>query len=736
MNNSISKNSGTRSLRRKVLIPFFIILAAVGTTATFGTLYVIDDSLNKTADERLGAFQQQIYREIRNIEADLLHKSRLLELSYRVDNSRTIPATDAHEIEQLIDETLIARNMRARFIDPQLLDQYPNQTLTQMFSQAQSSRKARIRLTTDLGPEPALSLVAPVIENGSVVQFILIQSSVDRDYLKSIAEPLDVKISVFDLEGRLLVDSHNQTNQQDLDEETLRIVFTDDKMFTTDDSSLFSNRIMYSAIPLGSTDILLMAIELPMTNINSLIATFFTRAAVTMLAAFLIGSYIFYRLVSQISKPVEDILAATNAIAKGNLDYRLQEGNSGEFKLLAQSFNEMISNLSTVHSDQINQERELTIAQEELRYKDILEEKNKEIESINKNLAEHNHELSSLLQINQEMSTILDLNTLFDKVLNSLKDLIDCQVVILLMYNPGEEVLEISHAIGIDKEVMIDVTFKLNEGISGETARTRVTNYVPDLKLDKRYLSYKKSLTVFGSMISIPLVTHNNMCGVLNLHKDKINSFDDNEITLSKTVATQAAIAIENAQLYKQATELSIKDALTGLSNRRHFQDMLSRESVLTQRYATSLSLIMIDIDHFKKYNDTHGHLQGDIVLKKVATCLLHNTRGIDMICRFGGEEFVVLLPKTTSDGAKIAAEKLRSVIENEIFTGEKESQPNGTLTLSLGIASYPNDSSDMQNLLELADRALYKAKEQGRNQVIAYSEINKKPDSVFESGS
>ena len=493
---------------------------------------------------------------------------------------------------------------------------------------------------------------------------------------------------------------------------------------------------MYSVIPLGSTDILLMAIELPMTNVNSLIATFFTRAAVTMLAAFLIGSYIFYRLVSQISKPVEDVLAATHAIAKGNLDYRLQENNSGEFKLLAQSFNNMISSLSTVYTDQINQERELTIAQEELRYKAILEDKNKEIESINKNLAEHNHELSLLLQINQEMSTILDLNTLFEKVLHSLKDLIDCQIVILLLYNPGEEILEISHAIGIDKEAMIDVTFKLNEGISGETARTRVTNYVPDLKLDKRYLSYKKSLTVFGSMLSIPLVTHNNMCGVLNLHKDKINSFVDNEITLSKTVATQAAIAIENAQLYKQATELSITDALTGLSNRRHFQDMLNREFILTQRYATSLSLIMIDIDHFKKYNDTHGHLQGDIVLKKVATCLLHNTRGIDMTCRFGGEEFVVLLPKTATEGAMIAAEKLRSVIEKEIFTGEKESQPKGTLTLSLGVASYPTDSSDMQNLLELADRALYKAKEQGRNQVVTYSEINKKPDSAFESGS
>ena len=719
-----SSTTSTSSLRRKVLIPFFIILTAVGTTSTIGSLYVINDSLTKTADERLNSFQQQIYREIRNIEADLLHKSKLLELSYRVDQSRTIPVNDANIIEQLIDELLIARSMRARFIDPQLLNQFPDQTLSQMFSQAKASRKSRIRFTTDLGPHPALSLVTPVVEKSSVVQFVLIQFSVDQEYLKGIAEPLNIKISVFDLDGKPLTKSHDRVSLHDLNEEVLQDIMSGKKIFITDDSGFLASRIMYSIIPLGSTDLMLMAIELPMTNINSLIATFFTRAAVTMMAAFLIGSYIFYRLVSRITKPVEDVLSATNSIAKGNLEYRLHEGSSGEFKQLAKSFNNMMGSLSTVYSDQIRQERELTIAQEELRFKGLLEAKNKEIESVNKDLEEHNKELSVLLQINQEMSTTLDLNMLFDKVLNSLKDLIECQVVILLMYNPGAEVLEVSHALGIDKEAMVDVTFKLTEGISGETARTRSTNYVADLKIDKRYLSYKKSLTVFGSMLSIPLVTHNKLCGVLNLHKDKIGSFDGDEIALSQAVANQAAIAIENAQLYKQATELSVTDALTGLSNRRHFQDILNREFVLTQRYSAALSIIMIDIDHFKNYNDSNGHLQGDVVLKKVATSLLHNTRGIDLTCRFGGEEFVILLPKTTTQGAMIAAEKLRSVIEKEIFNGEQESQPGGRLTLSLGVASYPVDSNDIQNLLELADRALYKAKEQGRNRVVAFSEI------------
>jgi diguanylate cyclase (GGDEF)-like protein len=681
---------------------------------------MIADSQMKTADNRLGAFQKQIYREIRNLEADLLHKSKLLELSYRVNESPSLQEHETNTIDRLIDETLTAKNMRARFVDPKSSDLNKNETLSQMYSQAKSSQKNRIRFTTDLGPSPALTVVTPIIQNKSVDQFILIQATLNEAYLKLIAEPLSVKIVIFDLSGKPLIKSHDDAGTQQLATPLLERIFNGDYVFSTT-TGLLSNRALYSVIPLGTTDTIVLAIELPMTDTAILISNFFTRSALTILVALLVGFLVFYRLISRISQPVDDVISATLAISEGNLDYRLHEERSGEFKHLANSFNRMMSSLSTVYDDRIRQEHELTVVQEELRYKTLLESKNIEIENYNKELAEQNKELSVLLQITQEMSTTLELSALFDKILNALKDLIDCQIVILLMYNPGSEVLEVSHTLGIDKQALTDVTFKLTEGISGESARTRMTTYVPDLKVDKRYLSYKKSLTVFGSMLSIPLITHDNLCGVLNLHKDKIENFDQDEIALSQAVASQAAIAIENAKLYELATELSITDELTGLANRRHFHDILNREFTLTQRYSSSLSLIMIDIDHFKKYNDCHGHLQGDVVLKKVATTLLHNTRGIDLACRFGGEEFVILLPKTTTTGALIAAEKLRSVIETETFAGESESQPEGRLTLSLGVASYPDDTSDIHHLLELADQALYMAKQQGRNRVVSF---------------
>jgi diguanylate cyclase (GGDEF)-like protein len=131
----------------------------------------------------------------------------------------------------------------------------------------------------------------------------------------------------------------------------------------------------------------------------------------------------------------------------------------------------------------------------------------------------------------------------------------------------------------------------------------------------------------------------------------------------------------------------------------------------------------MADIDHFKAFNDAHGHLRGDVVLKKVASIILQNTRGIDLVGRFGGEEFVILLPKTTKQGALAAAEKLRQWMENEVFPGAEQSQPDGRVTLSLGIAEFPIDSKDVYELLDLADRALYRAKESGRNRVVLWRE-------------
>jgi diguanylate cyclase (GGDEF)-like protein len=168
-------------------------------------------------------------------------------------------------------------------------------------------------------------------------------------------------------------------------------------------------------------------------------------------------------------------------------------------------------------------------------------------------------------------------------------------------------------------------------------------------------------------------------------------------------------------------TELSITDDLTRLKNFRHFASRLEEEVQRAERYGHHLSLILFDIDHFKHYNDTHGHPAGNEVLRVIGRLLRDSARQTDIIARYGGEEFVIVLPETTKGDALMLAEKICRLIEAHRFPGE-ERQPGGSLTVSGGVAAVPSDLAHSPLLLDAADRALYAAKEAGRNRVLAYA--------------
>jgi len=195
-----------------------------------------------------------------------------------------------------------------------------------------------------------------------------------------------------------------------------------------------------------------------------------------------------------------------------------------------------------------------------------------------------------------------------------------------------------------------------------------------------------------------------------------------------QTEALEGQVAERTQQLQKtnleletvvaQLEQLARTDGLTGLHNHRAFQEALSFELERARRTQRPLSLIMLDVDHFKAYNDTHGHPGGDSVLRLVAKLLKENLRTVDVIARYGGEEFVILLLETGGADAQLVAEKLRLAIANVDFEGAERSQPGGRLTISLGLASFPLQATTGEALLALADAALYRAKHAGRNQV------------------
>ena len=183
-------------------------------------------------------------------------------------------------------------------------------------------------------------------------------------------------------------------------------------------------------------------------------------------------------------------------------------------------------------------------------------------------------------------------------------------------------------------------------------------------------------------------------------------------------LASHAAIALDNARLFSEVQQLATTDSLTGIFNRRHFFALARGEVERSRRYQYPLSLIMLDIDHFKQVNDTYGHATGDMILQQIAQRCRKNLRETDIFGRYGGEEFVVLLPLTDLENARLVAERLRL----EAAEVGREANVEG-VTISLGVAAMSGSGEDPESLLGKADQALYAAKQAGRNRVEVFSQ-------------
>jgi diguanylate cyclase (GGDEF)-like protein len=186
------------------------------------------------------------------------------------------------------------------------------------------------------------------------------------------------------------------------------------------------------------------------------------------------------------------------------------------------------------------------------------------------------------------------------------------------------------------------------------------------------------------------------------------------------TFASTVSIAVDNAQLYERQKSLAVSDGLTKLFNYRFFQERLREEVGRAKRYGFALSVIILDIDHFKKYNDTYGHQSGDALLQELSGILKSSARENDFVARYGGEEFVYLLQQANKDEAVLFAKRLRRRIADRPFEGESV-LPAGMVTVSLGVSSFPEDADDAEGLIHCADKALYEAKDSGRNCVRPY---------------
>jgi len=220
------------------------------------------------------------------------------------------------------------------------------------------------------------------------------------------------------------------------------------------------------------------------------------------------------------------------------------------------------------------------------------------------------------------------------------------------------------------------------------------------------------------SLIATPLIVGEKTLGILRVDSAVAQQFSTDDLRFLRTIADLTSVAIENAQLYERLETMAIKDGLTGLYLRRHMLERLQEEISREMRRGQELSFLMVDLDRFKQYNDTFGHMAGDIVLKTIALILEeHFDKPGDLVCRYGGEEFCVLLPDCSKPKALQLANELRKKIEvREIILRREKTH----ITTSIGVATFPKDAKGKDDLIFKADEALYQAKESGRNKVCA----------------
>jgi diguanylate cyclase (GGDEF)-like protein len=217
------------------------------------------------------------------------------------------------------------------------------------------------------------------------------------------------------------------------------------------------------------------------------------------------------------------------------------------------------------------------------------------------------------------------------------------------------------------------------------------------------------------SEMCVPLISFGETLGVMALESAQTGAFDPSAVRPLESVADICANAIQNARYFERVRQLAYVDGLTGIFNRRYFEVRILEEIERARRYEGSMSVLMVDIDKFKRLNDEFGHLLGDETLRQVTSIFIQHLRKVDIVCRYGGEEFAIIVPETAGESAVAVAEKLRRVVETWNFAGVPR-----PVTISIGVAEFPRNGATRDELVRAADTALYLAKQGGRNRVLS----------------
>lgn len=337
---------------------------------------------------------------------------------------------------------------------------------------------------------------------------------------------------------------------------------------------------------------------------------------------------------------------------------------------------------------------------------------------------EYRSHLAESLQRFLERISSTEPDKTYLSILTHSKELLKAERASLMVFDESRSEISLRAAVGFATQEADIGRMRLGEGIAGKVLESGLPLVVENIEMARLTPAPAERNYKTKSFISYPITIRGRKIGVLNV-TDKYGggTFDDVDLSLLEIIGPQIAVALERAEWQERATQfelMSITDPLTGLLNRRYLEERLTEELNRSTRYNYSMSCLMIDIDDFKTYNDLNGHQAGDVALKITAHCLKVALRSADVACRYGGEEFCILLPQTTASEAGVIAERMRQRVAETHYQHGK-SQPLGAVSISIGISTFGKYINTAEKVIAAADRALYHAKHQGKNRVEFY---------------
>ncbi len=323
----------------------------------------------------------------------------------------------------------------------------------------------------------------------------------------------------------------------------------------------------------------------------------------------------------------------------------------------------------------------------------------------------------------QQFTTVQHVDQVLDILVNMVDSLTQYYRILAIDFHPESTSCSVRKVISKTDEIQQGFAFPLNDGLYSTAIRNRQV-----ISIDN-FDRYKQQYYLFvpeegvnpnvRSLVIMPLSATEAYCrGVISIESDLPGHFTGELGRLLSTLVSNAAVAYQKAFLYQKMEMLATTDGLTELYNHRTFQSLLQEEISRSKRYKRTMSLLIMDIDHFKNFNDTYGHSVGDLVLKDLAACLKKTVRSNDIPARYGGEEFAVIIPETSGKNALIIGERIRQSIEAMVITTKSEKLH---VTVSIGCAGMPEHAATQQQVIDFADTAMYYSKEHGRNKITMY---------------